>query len=123
MNEDPAASDKSDHATNPQQDMGLMLQKRAQYRLERASEKRYRSPAYIAIRTLFVAIVIGLFLLLIDKGIKVTHKIIDIWTPVLFDAKKPPLPKPKSATNADKPFMVKVEPGSQSSSRSASSSQ
>lgn len=100
-----------------------MLQKRAQYRLERASEKRYRSPAYIAIRTLFVAIVIGLFLLLIDKGIKVTHKIIDIWTPVLFDAKKPPLPKPKSATNADKPFMVKVEPGSQSSSRSASSSQ
>ena len=97
-----------------------MLQKRAQYRLQRASEKRYRSPGYNAARIAFVVVVIGLLLLGVDKGVKVMHEILTIWTPVIFDAKKPPLPKPQSTTNAGKPFMVKVEPTSQSSSQSSS---
>lgn len=98
-----------------------MLQKRAQYRLQRASEKRYRSPGYNAARIAFVVVVIGLLLLGVDKGVQVMHKILTIWTPVIFDAKKPLPPKPQSITNTDKPYMIKVEPGTQSSASSQSS--
>lgn len=103
-----------------------MLQKRAQHRLERASEKRYRSPGYNVARIAFVVVVMGLLLLGVDKGVKVTYRIIQIWSPVIFDAKKPPPPKPQPgqqpAANVDKPFMVKVEPGNQSSSGQSSAS-
>jgi len=110
---------------NPQHEMGLMLQRRALYRIERDSEKPPRSPRRIALVSVAVVITMGLFLLLIDKGVKVAHRIIDIWTPVIFESKNPEATSSSSSSTSSvdpsKPYMIRVEPrgsGNQSSVQS-----
>ncbi len=120
MSNDQPESSRSD-TTSSQHDVGLMLQKRALHRLDRANEKPYRSPKRIALVSLAVVVTMSLFLMMIDKGVKVAHHIIDIWTPVIFDNKKPAASETqKSAANPSTPYMIKVEPANQSSESQSS---
>lgn len=115
---------------SPQHDMGLMLQRRALHQMERANEKPPRNPRRIALVSLMVVATMCLFLLFIDKGVKVTHRIIDIWTPVIFDTQKgkptpsdiKPAPQDSSASSSEAAYMISVESsapnqGTQSSSQ------
>jgi hypothetical protein len=118
--------DKPSDTSNPQQEVGLMLQRRALYRIERESEKPPRSPKRIALVSVAVLITMTLFLVLIDKGVKVAHRIIDIWTPVIFDTKKTEAISASSSSassiNPSTPYMIRVEPrGSDNQSTSAQS--
>lgn len=91
-----------------------MLQRRALYRIERDSEKPPRSPKRIALVSVAVLITMSLFLLLMDKSVKVAHRVIDIWAPVIFDAKKPEATSSSSSSTSSvdpaKPYMIRVEP-------------
>jgi ABC-type phosphate/phosphonate transport system permease subunit len=111
-------SEKLSDEHNSQHEMGLMLQRRALHQMERASEKPPRDPRRIALVSLMVVVTMCLFLLFIDKGVKVTHRIIDIWAPVIFETKKPALspvesPPPQqgsSASSSEAAYMISVEP-------------
>jgi hypothetical protein len=129
MTSEHSAAENSGTESTSQQDMGLMLQRRALYELERANAKPYRSPKRIALVSLAVAVTMCLFLLFLDKSVKVAHHVIDIWAPVIFDTKKAgpmPLdisPPPQSAntasTSSEAAYMIKVVPASQQSSTSS----
>jgi len=112
---DNESPESAAHET-PQHDIGLMLHRRAMNQLQRESEKPPRSPKRIALVSIAVLITMSLFMVLLDKGVKVAHRIIDIWTPVIFDVKKVPppevpLPPPKSvAPDTNTAYMIKVEP-------------
>ena len=116
MSEQP---DKPAETNNPQHDVGLMLQRRALHRLQRDSEKPVRSPKQIAIAAVAALVTICLLLLLIDRSVKVTHRVIDIWTPVIFDTKKPEATSSSSSSTSSidpaKPYMIRVEPRTQNS--------
>ena len=126
--------ENSSDAGESQRQMGLMLQRRALYQMERAKDKARHSPKQIALVSIAVLITMCLFLAFIDKGVKVAHHIMDIWTPVVVDAykKKPPSAVTASSapttisssqsSQAEAAYMIRVEPvapvqSSQSSSQ------
>ncbi len=105
-------------------DIGQLIQARALINLERANAKPYRSPRRIVLTVLAVLITMTLFLMFINAGVKVTHRIIDIWTPVIFDTKKPAAESQKPTadpnTNPNAAYMISVVPSTSSSSSSSS---
>lgn len=120
--------ENSSDASKSQHDMGLMLQRRALHQMERANEKPPRSPKRIALVSLMVVATMCLFLLLVDKGVKVTHRIIDIWTPVIFDTQKtkpkspevkPPQPG-STSSSSEAAYMISVEPATSTQSSKSS---
>jgi ABC-type phosphate/phosphonate transport system permease subunit len=102
--------------------IGELIQQRALHGLERANAKPYRSPRRIALTVVAVVIIMFLFLFVMDSGVKVMHRVIDIWAPVIFDTNKTevkPTPKPKN--DPDAAYMIKVVPSAQQSSASSQS--
>jgi len=123
MTSEPSAPEDSGTATPPQHDMGLMLQRRVLHELERANAKPYRSPKRIAMVSLAVAVTMCLFLLFLDKSVKVAHHVIDIWAPVIFETKvasKPAIEAAKPATDLTTPYMISVVPSATQSSSASS---
>jgi len=122
-------SDKASDSSRRQHEVGLMLQRRALYRMDRESEKPPRSPKRIALVSVAVLITMTLFLMLIDKGVKVAHRIIDIWTPVIFDTKKPAATSSSSSSSSvssvdpSTPYMIRVEPRTPVNQSSSAQSQ
>lgn len=118
--------EKPGDTKNPQHEMGLMLQRRALYRIQRDSEKPPRSLKRIALVSVAVLITMGLFFVLMDKTVKIAHRIIDIWTPLIFDTKKPEAASSasSSASSVDPstPYMIRVEPSQTHNSQSSAQS-
>ena len=113
MTSDQPTTESSNSQTPSQQEMGLMLQRRALYQMERAKEKPPRSPKQIALVLMVVVITMSLFLAFVDKGVKVAHRVIDIWTPVILEANKPAAPTAAasaSSSESGSAYMIKVEP-------------
>jgi len=114
----------SSNAGKPQQEVGLLLQRRALYRLERDSEKPPRSPKRVIIASIAALVVLCLLLLLIDRSVKVMHRVMDIWAPVILDVKKPTQQSSSSSsmTSVDPsvPYMIRVEPSAPKQSAQSS---
>ena len=122
MNSEPPESNTSDPESSAP-GIGSLIQERALKGLERANAKPYRSPRRILLTMLAVIVTMSLFLSLMDAGVKVTHRVIDIWAPVIFDSKKPVAKSQKPVTDPTAPYMIKVEPSmSQSSAQTSSAS-
>jgi len=125
--EQPKSTGETSDAKKPQQEVGLMLQRLALYRLQRESEKPPRSPKRIALVSIAVLITMSLFLVLMDKSVKVAHRVIDIWAPVIFDAKKSEASSSSasSARSIDPsvPYMIRVEPSPAQSKSAGQSNQ
>ena len=82
--------------------------------MERAKQRKPYSPLRIALTSLVVLVMLGVFWGSIDFGVRATHRIIDIWLPVMLAPKKPP------ATDPTQPYLVTVEAGATQSSSSQS---
>jgi len=114
----------STNANHPQQDIGLMIQRRALYRLQRESEKPPRSPKRIIMVSLAVLVTMSLLLLLVDRSVRVMHRVMDIWVPVILDVKKPAQQSSSSSSSMTSidpsvPYMIRVEPGASQNAQSS----